>query len=101
MAALFPNHKSAVINLTGVSGSLIAAVAGERIRVYGLVLALDAAQKLTLFDGATALTGGMKLSFLQLPPGDEPWFVTSPGNALDFTVDVSTSVNGVIYYEQD
>lgn len=99
--AYAPRFQQAVINANGTSGSLIAAVAGQRIRVYGIVLALTASHVLTLWDGSTAVTGGMPLQAITLPKSDDPWFVTQPGNAFDFTLDVATPMGGVIYYLQD
>jgi hypothetical protein len=95
---------SASINIAA-TGALVAAVAGQRIRVYKLFLAnTTGTTTLQFADGANNLTGVITLATatpLVLPFDGNPWFLTSLGNAFNLTLGASTQVSGILWFTQN
>ncbi len=80
-------------------GTLVAAVAGKRIRVLAWYCAPIAASTLEFLSGTTALTGAMSLS-ASIGYGDSAdfgLFETEPGEALAWTV--GASARGYLVYQ--
>ena len=86
--------------------TLVAGIASKIVRVYRIFLVVSAATNLTFvdgtpggtnFDGALAMSanGGLTLDF-----SEEPWFVTSAGNAFVLNQSGSAQIGGCIYYQQ-
>ena len=100
---------SAAININGVTGEniLIAAVSGASIRVYRLILSVDAATILSFEDGAGGpdLDGqGFSLPVngsLNFPYDGEPWLKTAAGNALILDQSGTAHIGGMIYFTQN
>jgi hypothetical protein len=85
------------------SNTVIAAVAGEIIRVYRVLLVANAAANLTFQDGSTALSGAMALaanSPVVLPNCGIPWYQTSPGNAFNILSSTGAQISGTLWYLQ-
>ena len=102
---LSPGLQSAIIN-SAAGGDLVivAAVAGQAVRVYRLILFPITASNITIKDGAnTSLTGAMTIGtggLIQLPYDGEPWFVTSVGNAFIINSSAAVQVSGRAYFIQ-
>jgi len=89
---------------TATQTSVVAAVAGQRVRVYKLAITAAAAENITFLDGTTALTGAITMSTgqpLVLPMDGNPWLVTSAGNALNITPTSAAVLAGVIWFTQN
>lgn len=93
----------AVTTSTSGDQTAIAAVAGQTIRVYDIALACDSANALTFKDGATALSGAMKVSGLSLDmsPHGRPRFICTKGNAFVINLGSAVQTSGTIWYTQD
>jgi len=79
----------------------IAAVTGERIKVYSIELTLASATTVTFKSGAsTSLSGAETLTGLvkdmRLP--SQPWFVTAPGQAFVINLGGAVQASGQIQY---
>jgi hypothetical protein len=92
----------------GTSGqnTLVAAVTGERIKVYALVLIVEGTVGIEFRDGAsTALTGRMNfqaregLTIAVAPPAF--LFQTTAGNAFTMNLDAAVIVDGWFAYWDD
>ena len=79
----------------------IAGVAGKRIRVHGIDLALASVTTVTVKNGATGFTGAMTLNGLSKPLQEAPHYVCDIG--ADFIVALGGTVqcSGAVWYRQD
>lgn len=87
-----------VSNNTVVSG-----VAGQTIRVFGLLINSACQTTLQFRDGQTQLTSGMRFAangFLQLNPMGQPWFVCSTTLGFRINSSASGAVGGAVWYTQ-
>jgi hypothetical protein len=86
---------------TNSTGALVAAVAGQKIRVYKMALTIAVTGTVQFADGSTNLTGAMTLNagtpFI-LPHDGNAWFATSLGNA--FNVSVAQQLSGTMWFTQ-
>lgn len=102
---LAPALQSAIIN-SAAGGDLVivAAVAGQSVRVYRLILFAITASNITMKDGAgTSLTGAMTIGAggsIQLPFDGEPWFTTTAGNSFIVNSSAAVQVSGRAYFVQ-
>lgn len=81
--------------------TIIAAVAGQTIRVYRMFAIAASTVTVTVKDGAsTALTGAMTLGSCVLDEDDSPWFTLTRGNALILGLGDAVQVSGRVYYIQ-
>lgn len=98
----------AAINYSTLSGTVVAAVAGKRIYVFGMHVQCAGACAITIQDlganstvsqtGAMTFTTGVPLT---LPYQEYPWYTVQSGNALIFTGSGATAqVSGRIIYMQ-
>lgn len=101
-----PQLTSAVVNgaLLG-DNVLVAAVAGQVIRVYRLILVFAGACTVTIYNGAAgaALTGAMSMSqygSIVLDFDGEPWFTTTAGLAFVANLSAGVQMSGCVYYTQ-
>jgi hypothetical protein len=101
-----PQLTSAAVNASAAgNNALVAAVAGQIIRVYRLLIVIAAADTMYFRDGAAgaALTGLMSMSqygSIVLDHDGEPWFTTSAGNAFVLNMTAGVQASGRIYYTQ-
>ena len=89
---------------TASTVSIVAAVAGQRVRAYKMVFTSAAAQTLTFQDGATVLTGPITVATgtpIVLPMDGNPWFVSSIGNALNILQSSAVNVSGTVWFTQN
>jgi hypothetical protein len=90
---------------TAATNTIVAAVAGQKIRVYKLALSAAGAQTVQFVDGAsTNLTGAMSLASgtpLVLPMDGNPWLVTAIGNALGLALSSAVNVSGTVWFTQN
>jgi hypothetical protein len=90
------------ISVTGTSGTLVAAVAGKKIRVLDMILTTDSVQATDFRSGAsTILCGPLRdISTTPLQPGCNPHghFETAVGEALQFTCLASATIAGSLVY---
>ena len=98
------SSRTAINAASSSDNTLIAAVAGQTIRVHKLFFVASGAVNIKFKDGAsTDLTpampiyagGGFTLDF----DGD-PWFVTTAGNAFVLNLSAAVQISGRIYYSQ-
>ena len=84
--------------------TIVAAVTAQTIRVHKLFLAASGAVSIKFKDGASTdfmpafplqAYGGMVLDSDQ-----DPWFVTTAGNALIINLSAAVQVSGILYYSQ-
>jgi hypothetical protein len=97
---------AAVINISTVTEhTIIAAVSGQRIRVYALWLHSTGTVSATPKSDSTILSGRIDLvtqTHLRWEPrlDDEPWFTTTAGEAFVISLAQAVQVSGVAYYVQ-
>ena len=93
---------SAPINI-GSSGTIVAGVAGKKIREFGLAAVSLAATGIKLQSNATDLTGTLSFAAkggVVWPAGTNvPWCETAPGEALNINMTVGTTLGGVLIYD--
>lgn len=94
-----------LINIAGAGdNTVIAAVAGQIIRVYKILLWANGSTSVTLKDGAaTSLTGAMAFTAqtgFVLDYDDQPWFITSSGNAFVINLSAAIQVSGTLSFTQ-
>jgi hypothetical protein len=84
------------------NNTIIPAVAEQKIYVFQLWLVTQAPMDLRIRDGAsTDMTGPLpRVETLLLDLKDEPYFVTSIGNAFVFNLSAAIQVSGAVYYKQ-
>lgn len=96
--------QTTVINsAAGGNLTVVAAVAGSKVKVYRLILVPSAAVTVTIFDGANALTGPMALAantpfILDINHLLEPAFETSTGNAFIVNTGTAVQISGKADY---
>ncbi len=88
---------------TSGDNTIVAAVAGRRLRVLGLVIVASGAVTARFEDGAggTALTGQMQLGangVIEYGYNPAGWFETSAGTLLNLELSAATSVDGALVY---
>jgi len=87
---------------TATSGAeLVAAEAGRRIRVLGIVAITTLANSINLESGTTDITGIFPLAAnggLVLPYTEQGWCETAVGEALNITLSVATSTGIQLIY---
>lgn len=102
-------HRSQTIPLAINFNSLgdntvIAAVTGAPLNVYGIVFTVTGATNITFKDASTALSGAFVLtgngSSFTLPMSDEPWFQVQPGDAFVVNSSNAVTVGGMLWYTQ-
>lgn len=104
MAAVSSEVKYAVIDAaTSGDNTLVAAVAGKRIRVLSLYLVAAGAvtARFESAAGGTALTGQSSLAangVLSLPYNPTGWFQTVAGELLNLELGGAVSVDGALSY---
>lgn len=102
-APLHDNLLSAIID-TATSGdnTIIAAVTGRKFAIFQMWLWINGTVTITLKNGAGAnLIGPMACvaqNNPQWPHGDDPWFITSAGNAFIINLSGAVQVSGRVYY---
>lgn len=85
--------------------NILAAVAAQFARIYGLILIADSPVSIKLGEtGATYYTGAMKVNtgggLMMLPQG-EPYFITTAVNkGLVVNLSAAIQVSGVLWYQQ-
>jgi hypothetical protein len=85
------------------NGAIIAGVAGQKIRVYKMVLTIATGTTIQFQDGATNLSGAMTLTAgipFVLPHDGNPWYTTSAGNAFNVAFGAGQQLSGTIYFSQ-
>lgn len=98
----------AAINYSTLSGTVVAAVTGKRIYVFGMHVVAAGNATITINDlggsATVAQTGAMSFiagTPLVLPYQEYPWYTVSSGSALIFTGSGATvQVSGRIIYMQ-
>ena len=95
---------SAVVNIPGdASTNLVAAVAGKTVRLFRVLLIMDAATSITFKSAATALSGPMPIAanggFILDFNGD-PWYQTVAGEALVLVQTGTANIGGTVWYGQ-
>jgi hypothetical protein len=105
MAAHRSACKSAVINFSASGdNTVISAVSGAPINVYGLFFTVAGATNITFKDGTTALSGAVVFtsngSAMTLQINDEPYFQCQPGDTFVMNNSNAVQVSGTIYYTQ-
>ncbi|HXG77500.1 MAG TPA: hypothetical protein VNJ53_13120 [Gaiellaceae bacterium] len=95
---------AAVDVATSGDTTLVAAVAGKRLRVLAFLLVGAGAVVATFKSGAaTALTGGLTLAastVVAAPFSPEGWFETAAGEALVLNLSAAVSVDGAVVYQE-
>jgi hypothetical protein len=93
--------------LTAGDNTLIPAVPGQVIQVYGISFTVSGATNLKFYSGAsptTPLTGTYQLTgagaSLTLQQGSNSWFDTASGSALVLNSSAAVNLGGVIGYVQ-
>lgn len=83
---------------------IVASVAAQFVRVYGLLLLVDIPVSVKLGDLTPAFfTGAMKFSAgggLFLPAYGEPYFITAVGKGFNINLSAAVQCSGVIWYQQ-
>jgi hypothetical protein len=98
---------AAVINAaTAADHTIIAAVAAQRIRIYGIWIWSTGTTAVTPKSGSTALSGPIAMvaqsHFDKEPRRDqEPWFTCGVNEAFVLTNGSAIQISGVVYYEQN
>lgn len=84
------------------SGTVVAGVAGKRIRVFGVALVGLLGTGVKFQSNATDLTGVLSFAAnggMTWNAGSSPWFQTAIGEALNINMSVATTVGGVVTYD--
>lgn len=84
------------------SGTVITAVAGKRIRVFGAAIVSLLATGVKFQSGGNDITGVLSLAAnggVVWTNGTAPWFQCNIGEALNINMSVSTTLGGVITYD--
>lgn len=95
------NQRAVVSTATSGDQTLVAAVTGKQILVYGLDLYAASSLVVTLKCGSTAVTGAMTMTVYQKPisPG-APYWVCPASTALVATLGTSVQLSGAVWYTQ-
>lgn len=96
-------YSTAVISATAQTVTPVAAVTGQIIRVYGVVLGGSTTTTVIFQDSTVAFTGAITVALgvpLILPLLGAPWFISAPGASFQIVNSVTT-LGGIIYYTQN
>jgi hypothetical protein len=99
-------YKSAVINLNA-TGTVVAAVAGKRIKVFAVKLVVSSASSVSFRDGTTTAIEGpqpiaVNSGYIECVNPPAFLFGTSKGNSLDLVIAGGGSAMGrVSYWDED
>ncbi len=100
----FPLQRLALNFNTNGDNSIIAAVAGQTIRVYSWAIAGQTATAVKITDGAsgTTLFGPATITSVaeDQPPDNRPLYVLTAGNALVINLGAGNAFGGVMRYTQ-
>jgi hypothetical protein len=97
---------AAAINIATVAEhTIVAAVSGQRIRVYAMWWWSGGTVQATPKSDSTILSGTLNLIAQSNPKwdprlDDEPWFTTAVGEAFVISLAQATQVSGVAHYVQ-
>ena len=100
-------HKAIDVATAG-SNTIVAGVAGQKVRLLGYMLVAANTNTVQWLSNATELTGPMTaIAGVQIAPPQGPFkvtqqvalMVTAPGDPLVLTLGVASQVSGHIYYE--
>ena len=95
---------SAVVDIAGgASTDLVVAVAGKTVRLFRILLVMDAATSLTFKSAATALSGPMPIAAnggFVLDFSGDPWYQTVAGEALVLAQTGTANIGGTVWYAQ-
>jgi hypothetical protein len=97
---------AAAINIGTVTDhTIVAAVAGQRIRVYAMWWWSAGTVAATPKSGSTVLSGSVNMIAQSNPTwdprlDDEPWFTTAAGESFIITLDAAVHIGGIAYYVQ-
>lgn len=95
------NARAVVSASSSGDNTLIAAVSGKQIYVYGLDVYLASSATLTLKCGSTALTGAMTISsYSKTITSGSPYWVCPANTALVGSLGTGVQASGVIWYTQ-
>jgi hypothetical protein len=105
MAAHGPGMSRAAINFAASGdNTVIAAVVGAPILVFGIFFTVAGATNITFKDGTTSLSGAVVFtangSAMTLQINDEPYFYCQPGDAFIMNNSSAVQVSGTVYYRQ-
>lgn len=92
---------STPVALTG-SGTVIAGVAGKRIRVFGAAIVGLLATGVKFQSNSTDITGVLSFAAnggMVWNSGSSPWFQTAIGESLVINMSVATTLGGVVTYD--
>lgn len=88
---------------TSGNNTIVAAVAGKVVKVYRMTLTVGGATNITLYNGATALTGPIPLATngsYVLDFSGIPWYTTTASNAFIINSSAAVQVSGALDYTQ-
>lgn len=98
------NLKNAKISFSSSGdNTVISAVSGACVKVYGLFFSAVGATNITYKDGTTGLSDPIVIPAGggdQLAIENEPWFYCVPGDGFVMNSSTATGVAGTIYYTQ-
>lgn len=89
-----PGTQSAAISVTAGTNELVAAVTGKRIKVFSYAVVATGAGTVKFQSASTDLTGAMSFAAnggISCAPGDDPWFATAAGEALNIVTSGSAA----------
>lgn len=103
-----PNSDNVTVGIINASVAantvtLVTAVAGKRIAVFGMFFTGNSAGPVVFQDSATILTGTIALSSgvpVVLPFQQYPWFTVAAGDAFNVSGTGTVQVSGRIIYMQ-
>jgi len=93
------NQISVSISASG-DNTVIPAIPGQVIQVYGMVLSLAGDTTVQFKSGTTALSGPQTMDsiILDKTPGD-PWYITARGEAFVISLGSSVQCGGTLYFQ--
>ena len=83
--------------------TVVAATAGQSIRVYRIFFVASADTTVTIKNGTTALTGEITVfagGAFVLEYNEEPWFTTSAGSAFVLSQTGTAQISGRLEYQK-
>lgn len=89
---------------TATSNVVVAAVAGQILRIYGMMLIWTSASNVQINQSTSAFTGTMSMlagSSMMLTPNTRPYFVCGSGNPFRINSSTTASVTGCVWYRAD
>ena len=95
-------NKRAVISISSSgSNQVVAAVANQRIAIYGIDLSCATSTTVQMLDGSTPLSGAMTLTSYSKPlTATGPYWVGTAGNAFNIGLGAAVSCAGTLWYTQ-